>query len=120
MKIAVCGVNNPELLNKVAKHYNVEPVGKKDNIYEAAKVTYDYDNVENVVFNGSTLDYAEYWKEIHLLDEQIILCSLNNLDVVYVYTVGMSTEDIERYHQYDEFLKVRVIDVTDINSLIIE
>ena len=120
MKIAVCGVNNPELLNKVAKHYNVEPVGKKDNIYEAAKVTYDYDNVENVVFNGSTLDYAEYWKEIHLLDEQIILCSLNNLDVVYVYTVGMSTEDIERYHQYDEFLKVCVIDVTDINSLIIE
>ena len=120
MKIAVCGVNNPELLNKVAKHYNVEPVEKKDNIYEAAKVTYDYDNVENVVFNGSALDYAVNWKEMHLLDEQIILCSLDNLDVVYVYTTGMSTEEIERYHQFDEFFEGRVIDVTDINSLIIE
>ena len=59
MKIAVCGTNSSELLNKVAGHFDVECVNAVGNIYESAKVTYNYDNVENVVYKGGVLDYAE-------------------------------------------------------------
>ena len=103
MKVSVCGVNNIELLKKVESYYGVNSVYAEGNIYESAKSTYDYDNVENVVFNGCVLDYIVNTNDIHPLDEQIVLCALCNFDVVYVYTYGMTTEDIEKYHQFDEF-----------------
>ena len=120
MKVAVCGTNSPELLKKVERHYKVESVDAVGNIYEAAKVTYDYDDVKNVVSNGCVLDYAVNAEDMHLLDEQIILCSLDNLDVVYVYTSGMSDGDIRRYHQFDEFFEGRVIDVRNVDTLVIK
>lgn len=116
MKIAVSGVNNIELLKKVESYCNVESVATIGSIYELAKSTYDYDNVENVVFNGCVLDCIVNTNDIHPLDEQIVLCALCNLDVVYVYTYGMTTEDIEKYHQFDEFYPGKVIDVVDINK----
>ena len=125
MKIAICGTNSFELLDKVAKHYNVEyvdVVGKPNetlNIYELAKVTYEYDDVKNVVFNGCVLDCAVNVKDIHYLDEQILLCALSNLDVVYVYTNGMSAEEVSRYHQFDEFYKGKVVDVVDLDTFVI-
>lgn len=118
MKIAVCGTNSSELLNKVAGHFGVEYVNAVGNIYESAKVTYNYDNVENVVFNGCALDYAS--NDMHLLDEQIVLCALDNLDVVYVYTPDMTTEEISKYHQFDGFLTVKVIDVSNVDTFVVE
>jgi hypothetical protein len=123
MKIVVCGTNSFELLDRVAKHYNVEyidVVGSPNmtlNIYELGKVTYDYDNVENVVFNGSVLDVDD--KDIHPLDEQILLCALSNIDVVYLYTPHMSAEEVDRYHQYDEFFKGKIVDVVDLETFVI-
>ena len=119
MKISVCGTNSSELLKKVERHYNVESVDALGNIYEAAKVTYDYDDVKNVVFNGSVLDYAVNADVMHLLDEQIVLCALDNLDVVYVYTANMSDEEISRYHQFDEFFDGSVIDVRNVDAFVI-
>ena len=123
MKIVVCGTNSFELLDRVAKHYNVEyidVVGSPNitlNIYELGRVTYDYDNVENVVFNGSVLDVDD--KNIHPLDEQILLCALSNIDVVYLYTPHMSAEEVDRYHQYDEFFKGKIVDVVDLETFVI-
>lgn len=116
MKVAVCGVNNVELLKKVENHYNVESVNATGNIYESAKVTYEYDNVINVIFNGCVLDYADSEKNMHPFDEQIILCALDNIDIVYVSTSGMSDEDISKYHQFDEFYPGKVIDVVDVDT----
>ena len=120
MRIAVCGTKSSELLMKVERHYKVESVDAVGNIYEAAKVTYDYDDVKNVVFNGCVLDYAVNAEDMHLLDEQMILCSLDNLDVVYVYTAGMSDEEISRYHQFDEFFDGRVVDVRNVDTLVVK
>ena len=119
MNIAVCGTKSSELLMKVERHYKVESVEAIGNIYEAAKVTYDYDDVKNVVFNGCVLDYAVNQDVMHPLDEQIILCALDNLDVVYVYTTGLSEEEINRYHQFDEFFEGRVIDVRNADTFVI-
>ena len=41
MKVAVCGTNSSELLNKVEKHYNVKSVDANGNIYESAKLDSD-------------------------------------------------------------------------------
>ena len=118
MKVAVSGVNNSELLKKVEHHYNVESVTVSNVVYESAKATYDYDNVKNVVFNGCVLDYVV--NDIHPLDEQIVLCALDNLDVVYVYTSGMTEEQISRYHQFDEFCPGKVVNVVDLDTFVIE
>ena len=120
MNIAVCGTKSSELLMKVERHYKVESVEAIGNIYEAAKVTYDYDDVKNVVFNGCVLDYAANEKDMHPFDEQVILCALDNLDIVYVYTPYMTAEEISRYHQFDEFFKGHVVDVLDVNTFEIE
>jgi hypothetical protein len=126
MKIAICGTNSFELLDKVAKHYNVEyvdVVGKPNetlNIYELAKVTYEYDDVKNVVFNGCVLDCAVNVKDMHYLDEQIILCALSNLDVIYVYTPCMTDDKVSLYHQFDEFYNGKVVDVVDLDTFVIE
>lgn len=120
MKVAVCGKNNSELLNRVAKHYDVEFVKAVDNIYESAKVTYEYDDANNVVYYGCVLDYADSEKNMHPFDEQVILCALDNLDIVYVYTPYMTAEEISRYHQFDEFFKGHVVDVLDVNTFEIE
>lgn len=117
MKIAVSGTHSSELLNKVAGHFSVECVNAVGNIYESAKVTYNYDNVENVVFNGCVLDYAS--NDMHLLDEQIVLCALDNLDVIYVYTPYMTAEEISKYHQFDEFYKGKIVDVANIDAFAI-
>ena len=53
---------------------------------------------------------------MHPLDEQIILCALDNIDIVYVYTNGLTTEEIARYHQFDEFFEGKVIDVVDVDK----
>ena len=119
MRVSVCGTNCPELLKKVERHYKVESVDAVGNIYESAKVTYDYDGEKNVVFNGCVLDYAVNQDSMHMLDEQIILCALDNLDVVYVYTNGMTDEDISRYHQFDEFFNGRVVDVRNVDAFIV-
>ena len=116
MKVAVCGKNNSELLNRVAKHYDVEFVKAVDNIYESAKVTYEYDDANNVVYYGCVLDYAVSEKDMHPFDEQIILCALDNIDIVYVSTSGMSTDDVAIYHQFDEFYPGKVIDVVDVDT----
>ena len=120
MKVAICGVNNSELLKKVERHYGVESVNASDSIYESAKVTYDYDNVKNVVFNGCVLDYAVNEKDMHPFDEQVIYCALDNLDIVYVYTKDMSEEKVHRYHQFDEFYPGKVVDVVDVDTFVIE
>ena len=121
MKISVCGVNNSELLKKIENHYNVESICTNGTIYELAKVTYEYDNVvEPVVFNGCALDCVMYKEDIHPFDEQIILCALANLDVVYINTTGMSPEDVSKYHQFDEFYPVKIIDVESVDTFVIE
>ena len=121
MKISVSGVNNVELLKKVESYYNVESVKTIDNIYELAKVTYEYDNVvEPVVFNGCVLDCLLNKDDIHPLDEQIVLCGLANLDVIYVNTSGMTTEDIGKYHQFDGVYPVKIIDVDNVDTFVIE
>lgn len=121
MKIAVCGINNSELLKKVESHYNVESINTTGTIYELAKVTYEYDNiVEPVVFNGCVLDCVLIKEDVHPFDEQIILCALDNLDVVYVNTTGMTAEEVGRYHQYDGVYPVRVIDVADVDTFVID
>ena len=123
MKIVVCGTNSFELLDRVSRHYNVkyiDVVGSPNvplDIYKLGKVTYDYDNVENVVFNASVLDVED--KDIHPLDEQILLCALSNIDVVYLYTPYMSAEEVDRYHQYDEFFKGKIVDVVDLETFVI-
>ena len=119
MNIAVCGTKSSELLNKVERHYKVESVDAVGNIYESAKVTYDYDDAKNVVFNGFVLDYAINQDEMHMLDEQIILCALDNLDVIYVYISGMTDEEIRRYHQFDEFFDGRVVDVRNVDAFVV-
>lgn len=124
MKIAVCGTNSFELLDKVTKHYNVKYVDvvggphETYNIYDVAKATYDYDDVDNVVFNGSVLDLAS--NDIHALDEQILLCALSNLDVVYVYTNDMSAEEVSNYHLFDEFYNGKVVDVANLETFNID
>ena len=124
MKIAVCGTNSFELLDKVSKHYNVkyvDVVGSPNeiySIYNVAKATYDYDDVDNVVFNGSVLDFAS--NDIHALDEQILLCALSNLDVVYVYTNNMSAEEVNNYHLFDEFYKGKVVNVVNLETFNID
>lgn len=120
MKICVCGANNPELLKKVEGHYNVESVSIIGNVYSVAQETYNYDDVENVVFEGCVLDCIVNEDDIHPLDEQIVLCALSNLDVVYVYTTGMTEEEISKYHQFDEFYPGKVIDVVDVDTFVIE
>lgn len=123
MKIVVCGTNSFELLDRVSKHYNVkyiDVVGSPNvplDIYKLGKVTYDYDNVENVVFNASVLDVED--KDIHPLDEQILLCALSNIDVVYLYTPYMSAKEVDRYHQYDEFFKGKIVDVVNLETFVI-
>ena len=123
MKVAVCGTNHFELLNKVTKHYNVEYIDvvggphETYNIYDVAKATYDYDDVKNVVFNGSVLDFAS--NDIHALDEQILLCALSNLDIVYVYTPDMTEEEVNKYHMYDGYFKGQIVDVKNVDTLII-
>lgn len=121
MKICVCGANNPELLKKVEEHYNVESVSvfAVDDLYIVAKDTYAYDDVDNVVFDGCVLDCVVDEDDIHPLDEQIVLCALSNLDVVYVYTVGMTEKEIGKYHQFDEFYPGKVVDVVDVNTFVI-
>ena len=120
MKICVCGANNPELLKKVERHYNVESVCVIGNVYSVAYETYNYDDVDNVVFEGCVLDCIVNKDDIHPLDEQIVLCALSNLDAVYVYTIGMTEEEISKYHQFDEFYPGKVIDVVDVNTFVIE
>lgn len=122
MKICVCGANNPELLKKVEEHYNVESVSvfAIDDLYTVAKDTYAYDDVNNVVFDGCVLDCVVDEDDIHPLDEQIVLCALSNLDAVYVYTAGMTEEEIGKYHQFDEFYPGKVVDVVDVNTFVIE
>ena len=116
MKIAVCGVNNSELLKKIENHYGVESVNVFDNIYDSAKSTYDYDDKEVVVFNGCVLDYIDNDKDIHPFDEQVVLCALDNIDVVYVYIQNMTSNDINKYHQFYDIHKVKVVDVVDVNT----
>ena len=56
--------------------------------------------------------------DIHPFDEQIVLCALENIDVVYVYTNGMTTEDINRYHQFDEFYPTKIVDVDNVDTFV--
>ena len=119
MRIAICGADSPELISKVERHYNVESVCIASNLYTAARETYDHDDVDTVVFDGCVLDCLLNEEDIHPLDEQIVLCSLSNLDVVYVYTKGMTDEEVGKYHQFDEFYTDRVIDVVDVNTFVI-
>lgn len=116
MRIAVSGVNNSELLEKVESHYGVESVNATGNFYESAKVTYEYDDAKDVVYYGCVLDYADSEKDMHPFDEQVILCALDNLDIVYVSTFGMSVDEIAKYHQFDEFYPGKVIDVVDVDT----
>ena len=84
-------------------------------------MTYEYDNVvEPVVFNGCALDCVMHKENIHPFDEQIILCALANLDVVYINTTGMSPEDVSKYHQFDEFYPVKIIDVESVDTFVID
>lgn len=124
MRVAVCVSNNSlekqtiELIKKLESHYGVEYVNAMGGLYESAKTTYEYDNAKNVVYLGCVLDYVV--DDIHPLDEQIVLCALDNLDVVYVYTSGMTEEQISRYHQFDEFCQGKVINVVDLDTFVIE
>ena len=132
MRVAVCVSNNSlekqtiELIKKLERHYGVEYVNGNGveyvnvmgGLYGSAKTTYEYDNAKNVVYLGCVLDYVV--DDIHPLDEQIVLCALDNLDVVYVYTSGMTEEQISRYHQFDEFCPGKVINVVDLDTFVIE
>ena len=125
MRVAVCVSNNSlekqtiELIKKLESHYGVEYVNAMGGLYESAKTTYEYDNVKNVVYLGCVLDYAVREKDIHPLDEQIVLCALDNLDVVYVNTTGMTSDEINSYHQFDEFFAGKVVDVNDVDTFVI-
>ena len=125
MRVAVCVSNNSlekqtiELIKKLEKHYGVEYVNAMGGLYESAKTTYEYDNAKNVVYLGCVLDYVVNEKDIHPLDEQIVLCALDNLDVVYVNTSGMTPEEINSYHQFDEFFAGKVVDVNDVDTFVI-
>ena len=125
MRVAVCVSNNSlekqtiELIKKLEKHYGVEYVNAMGGLYESAKTTYENDNAKNVVYLGCVLDYAVREKDIHPLDEQIVLCALDNLDVVYVNTDGMTPEEVNRYHQFDEFFAGKVVDVNDVDTFVI-
>jgi hypothetical protein len=119
MRTAISGTSSQELLNKVEKHYNVESVSVNGDVYKIAKETYNYDDVDNVVFDGCVLDCLLNEDDIHPLDEQIALCSLTNLDVVYVYTKDMTDEEISKYHQFDEFYPGKIINVIDVDTFVI-
>ena len=125
MRVAVCVSNNSlekqtiELIKKLERHYDVEYVNAMGGLYYSAKTTYEYDNEKNVVYLGCVLDYVVSEKDIHPLDEQIVLCALDNLDVVYVNTSGMSQEEIDSYHQFDEFCPGKVVDVVDVDTFVI-
>jgi hypothetical protein len=125
MRIAVCVSNNSlekqtiELIKKLESHYGVEYVNAMGGLYESAKTTYEYDNAKNVVYLGCVLDYAVREKDIHPLDEQIVLCALDNLDVVYVNTTGMTSDEVNSYHQFDEFFAGKVVDVNDVDTFVI-
>jgi hypothetical protein len=125
MRVAVCVSNNSlekqtiELIKKLESHYGVEYVNAMGGLYESAKTTYEYDNVKNVVYLGCALDYAVREKDIHPLDEQIVLCALDNLDVVYVNTTGMTSDEVNSYHQFDEFFAGKVVDVNDVDTFVI-
>lgn len=125
MRIAVCVSKNSlekqtiELIKKLESHYGVEYVNAMGGLYELAKTTYEYDNAKNVVYLGCVLDYVVSEKDIHPLDEQIVLCALDNLDVVYVNTSGMTPEEVNNYHQFDEFFAGKVVDVNDVDTFVI-
>lgn len=125
MRVAVCVSNNSlekqtiELIKKLESHYGVEYVNAMGGLYESAKTTYEYDNVKNVVYLGCVLDYAVREKDIHPLDEQIVLCALDNLDVVYVNTTDMTSDEVNSYHQFDEFFAGKVVDVNDVDTFVI-
>lgn len=125
MRVAVCVSNNSlekqtiELIKKLERHYGVEYVNAIGGLYDSAKTTYDYDNAKNVVYLGCVLDYAVREKDIHPLDEQIVLCALDNIDVVYVNTTGMTSDEINSYHQFDEFFAGKVVDVNDVDTFVI-
>jgi hypothetical protein len=125
MRIAVCVSNNSlekqtiELIKKLESHYGVEYVNAMGGLYESAKTTYEYDNEKNVLYLGCALDYVVCEKDIHPLDEQIVLCALDNLDVVYVNTTGMTPEEVNSYHQFDEFFAGKVVDVNDVDTFVI-
>jgi hypothetical protein len=125
MRVAVCVSNNSlekqtiELIKKLESHYGVEYVNAMGGLYESAKTTYEHDNAKNVVYLGCVLDYAVREKDIHPLDEQIVLCALDNLDVVYVNTTGMTSDEVNSYHQFDEFFAGKVVDVNDVDTFVI-
>ena len=125
MRVAVCVSNNSlekqtiELIKKLESHYGVEYVNAMGGLYESAKTTYEYDNAKNVVYLGCVLDYAVHEKDIHPLDEQIVLCALDNLDVIYVNTTGMTSDEVNSYHQFDEFFAGKVVDVNDVDTFVI-
>jgi hypothetical protein len=125
MRVAVCVSKNSlekqtiELIKKLESHYGVEYVNAMGGLYESAKTTYEYDNVKNVVYLGCVLDYVVSEKDIHPLDEQIVLCALDNLDVVYANTAGMTPEEVNSYHQFDEFFAGKVVDVNDVDTFVI-
>ena len=133
MRVALCVSKNSlekktiELIKKLEKHYGVEYVNGNGaeyvnvmgGLYESAKTTYEYDNVKNVVYLGCVLDYVVGKKDIHPLDEQIVLCALDNLDVVYVNTTGMTSDEVNSYHQFDEFFAGKVVDVNDVDTFVI-
>lgn len=125
MRVAVCVSNNSlekqtiELIKKLESHYGVEYVNAMGGLYESAKTTYEYDNAKNVVYLGCVLDYVVNEKDIHPLDEQIVLCALDNLDVVYVNTTGMTSDEVNSYHQFDEFFAGKVVDVNDVDTFVI-
>ena len=125
MRVAVCVSKNSlekqtiELIKKLEKHYGFEYVNAMGGLYQSAKTTYEYDNAKHVVYLGCVLDYVVNEKDIHPLDEQIVLCALDNLDVVYVNTSGMAPEDVNSYHQFDEFFAGKVVDVNDVDTFVI-
>ena len=125
MRVAVCVSNNSlekqtiELIKKLESHYGVEYVNAMGGLYGSARTTYEYDNAKNVVYLGCVLDYVVCEKDIHPLDEQIVLCSLDNLDVVYVNTTGMTPDEVNSYHQFDEFFVGKVVDVNDVDTFVI-
>ena len=125
MRVAVCVSNNSlekqtiELIKKLERHYDVEYVNAMGGLYYSAKTTYEYDNEKNVVYLGCVLDYVVSEKDIHPLDEQIVLCALDNLDVVYVNTTGMTSDEVNSYHQFDEFFAGKVVDVNDVDTFVI-
>ena len=126
MRIAVCVSNNSlekqtiELVKKLENHYGVEYVNAMGGLYGSAKTTYEYDNEKNVLYLGCVLDYVVNEKDIHPLDEQIVLCALDNLDVVYVNTTGMTSDEVNSYHQFEEFCPTcKIVDVVDVDTFVI-